>query len=120
MARENSLKCFIGGAWIAPEHDRLVDVINPATEAVIGQVALASAGDVDKAVAAARSAFGTYSATSREERMALLERIAAVYKRRFAEMGQTISGEMGAPISFATRFQAGAGMGPGRVRTPSC
>jgi aldehyde dehydrogenase (NAD+) len=70
---------------------------------------------VDRAVAAARAAFAAFSGTSVADRMALLGRIGDVYKRRFAEMGQTISAEMGAPISFATRFQAGAGMGHFRV-----
>jgi aldehyde dehydrogenase (NAD+) len=81
----------------------------------MGNVALGSAADVDKAVSAARAAFDAFSQTSVDERMALLGRIADVYKRRFTEMGQTISAEMGAPISFATRFQAGAGMGHFRV-----
>ncbi len=115
MPRDNALKVFIDGSWTEPTGGRRIDVINPATEAAIGQVALASAADVDRAVAAARRAFDTFSVTSREERMALLEKIAAVYKRRFTEMGQTISEEMGAPVSFATRFQAGAGMGHFRV-----
>ena len=115
MARENALKCFIDGAWVAGTAPRPIDVINPATGAAIGQVALGSAADVDRAVAAARKAFQTFSQTSREERLALLERVGAVYKRRFTEMGQTISEEMGAPIAFATRFQAGAGMGHFKV-----
>ncbi len=115
MARTNAQKHFIAGAWVAPVEARLLDVINPASEAVIGQVALGSPADVDKAVATARQAFDAFSQTSSAERMALLERIGAVFKRRFAEMGQTISEEMGAPISFATRFQAGAGMGHFRV-----
>ena len=93
---------FIDGAWIKPQSPRLLDVMSPATGEPIGQVALGSAADVDAAVAAARRAFDTFSETSREDRMALLDRIAAVYKRRFTEMGQTISAEMGAPIAFAT------------------
>lgn len=115
MTRDKALKSFIDGVWVEPAAGRRLDVINPANETVIGQVALAGAVEVDKAVAAARRAFEGYSQTSREERMALLEKIAAVYKRRFTEMGQTISEEMGAPVSFATRFQAGAGMGHFRV-----
>ena len=115
MARENALKCFVDGAWISPVQARWIDVVNPATGSAIGQVGLGSAADVDKAVAAARATFERFSVTSRDERMALLERVAAIYKRRFAEMGQTISEEMGAPITFATRFQAGAGMGHFKV-----
>ncbi len=115
MSRTEALTTYIDGMWSEPAGARLLDVINPATEGVIGRVALAGPADVDTAVAAARRAFESFSQTSREERMSLLERVAAVYKRRFAEMGQTISEEMGAPISFATRFQAGAGMGHFRV-----
>lgn len=102
---------YIGGEWVAPEGFRTLDVINPATEEPIGQVALGGAEDADKAVAAAREAFESYSQTPVEDRIALIERIVTVYKSRFTEMGQIISAEMGAPLAFATRFQAGAGMG---------
>ena len=115
MGPENTQRFYIDGAWVAPTTPRLIDVIDPSTEQALGQVALGGPEDVDAAVAAARRAFDTYSQTSREARMALLDRIAAVYKRRFTEMGETISREMGAPIGFATRFQAGAGMGHFRV-----
>jgi len=111
MSRKHSNAFYIDGAWIAPVEARSIPVINPATEEAIGSVSLGSPADVDKAVRAARGAFPAFAATSREERMALLEKIAAIYKRRFSEMGETISQEMGAPLSFATRFQAGAGMG---------
>jgi len=115
MAELDATKFYIDGTWVAPAEPRLADLISPAAETVRGQVALGSARDVDKAVAAARRAFDGFAQTSREERLQLLERIAAIYKRRFTEMGQTMSAEMGAPISFATRFQAGAGMGHFRV-----
>jgi aldehyde dehydrogenase (NAD+) len=115
MSHKHATEFFIDGAWVAPHTLRTIAVIDPASEAPLGEVALGSATDVDKAVAAARAAFDSFSQSSVDERMALLGRIADVYKRRFAEMGQTISAEMGAPISFATRFQAGAGMGHFRV-----
>jgi len=115
MNTDKGQNFFIDGAWVAPASARTIDVIDPGSEKSIGRVALGAAEDVDRAVAAARRAFSTYSATSREDRIALLGRIADIYKRRFTEMGETISREMGAPISFATRFQAGAGMGHFRV-----
>ncbi len=115
MTSKHATQFFIDGAWVTPVSPRTLAVIDPATEAPIGEVSLGAAADVDKAVAAARRAFETFSQTTPDERMALLGRIADVYKRRFNEMGQTISAEMGAPISFATRFQAGAGMGHFRV-----
>jgi aldehyde dehydrogenase (NAD+) len=111
MSKTYALKFYIDGQWVDPTTKRTVPVINPATEAAIADVAMGSAADVDRAVAAARSAFVTYARFSREDRMALLEKILAIYKRRFAEMGAAISEEMGAPIAFASRFQAGAGMG---------
>ncbi len=102
---------FIDGEWVASGATRHLDVVNPADESVICKVALGSAGDLDRAVKAARAAFPAYAATSVAERQALLNKIVEVYKSRFGEMGETISTEMGAPISFASRFQAGAGMG---------
>lgn len=111
MVPANALKFYIDGAWVDPAELKTVDVINPATEDVIGQVAMGSSADVDRAVAAARAAFPAFAATSREDRMALLERILVAYKKRFNDLGATISAEMGAPLVFATRMQAGAGMG---------
>jgi aldehyde dehydrogenase (NAD+) len=86
-------------------------VVNPATEEVLYEIALGSQEDVDKAVAAARRAFDTYSVTTREQRIELLGKIIEVYKRRMKDIGAAISDEMGAPLSFAERFQAGAGLG---------
>ncbi len=111
MASPNTLKFYIDGAWVDPIEKRTMPVINPATEAVTGEVAMGSARDVDKAVAAARAAFATFGVTTREQRLALLEKISGIYKRRLGEMGAAISQDMGAPITFATRFQAGAGFG---------
>jgi aldehyde dehydrogenase (NAD+) len=102
---------FIGGDWIDATGRKTLDVINPATEQAICQVALCTPEDLDKAVTAARQAFQSYSETSVAARQELLGEIVNVYKKRFIDMGATISMEMGAPISFASRFQAGAGMG---------
>jgi aldehyde dehydrogenase (NAD+) len=103
-------KLLINGEWIAT-HGRTLDIVNPATEAVIGQVALGTAEDVDKAVKAARRAFEAYSQTKLEERAALLERIVGVYQKRLPELGKAISDEMGAPLGFAIQVQAGVGLG---------
>ena len=75
-------KFYIGGAWVAPVEAKSLPVVNPATEEQMYEIALGSAEDVDKAVAAARAAFAGYAATSREERLALLSAILAVYRRR--------------------------------------
>jgi hypothetical protein len=75
------------------------------------EVALGSKADVDKAVAAAKRAFETYSQTSREERVALLTRVMEVYKTRMKDIGAAVSDEMGAPLPMAEKLQAGAGLG---------
>ena len=111
MITDRASQFFINGEWVDASDRGTLDVINPATEAAVCQVSLGNEADVDKAVAAARAAFPSYSQTTREQRIELLNNVVNCYKKRFAEMGQTISMEMGAPISFATRFQAGAGMG---------
>ena len=110
-ASPHALQFYVDGAWVAPAETITQAVINPATETKIGDVAMGSAKDVDRAVAAARAAFATYSTTTREERMALLAKILDAYKKRMNDIGAAISSEMGAPLGFATRFQAGAGFG---------
>ncbi len=105
------LKFYIDGAWVSPAHGKTIPVVNPATEEAMYDVALGSAADVDKAVAAAQAAFESYAVTSREERIALLQRIVEVYTGRMKDIGAAISDEMGAPLAFAERVQAGAGLG---------
>ena len=104
------LKFYIDGQWVDPVTPKTRPVINPANEQAMYEIALGSAADVDKAVAAARTAFETFSLTSCAERVALLTRIAEVYKTRSKEMGAAISDEMGAPLGFAEKFQVGAGL----------
>jgi aldehyde dehydrogenase (NAD+) len=104
------LQFYIDGRWVAPVTPKTLDVIDPATEQPIGRISLGSAADVDRAVTAARAAFETYSRTSREERLALLQRIIAAYQARLEDMAQIISLEMGAPLSLAKAAQAPAGL----------
>jgi aldehyde dehydrogenase (NAD+) len=105
------LKFYIGGAWVDPVAPKTLDVINPATEGVAGRISLGGAADVDKAVAAAKAAFPAFSRTSREERMELLERIIAEYQKRYADMAEAITEEMGAPGWLSQRAQAAMGIG---------
>jgi|TARA_Y100001935_G_scaffold187771_1_gene156182 aldehyde dehydrogenase (NAD+) len=102
----NNLKFYIDGEWVDPDKESKLDVINPADESVIGQISMGGASDVDKAVAAARRAFNTFSQTSREERVALLEAIQEGYKARYNDMVETISKEMGAPMWLCKAAQA--------------
>jgi aldehyde dehydrogenase (NAD+) len=105
------LKFYIDGRWVDPVEPKEFTVINPATEAPAGVISMGSAKDVDRAVTAARRAFESFARTSREERRALLEKILAVYKKRFADIAAAIRDEMGAPITLAKGSQAGIGTG---------
>jgi aldehyde dehydrogenase (NAD+) len=102
---------YIDGKWVAPAVPKEFKVINPATEDVAGVISMGSAKDVDLAVAAARRAFESYSQTTRAERRELLERILAGYTKRYAEIGDAIRDEMGAPTKLAQGSQAGIGVG---------
>lgn len=107
------LKFYIDGQWVAPldtDKPKALDVINPATEKAAGRIAMGSAADVDRAVRAARKAFAGYSQTSVDERVALLERIVAEYKKRYADMAAAITEEMGAPAALAKDAQAAMGL----------
>ncbi|MFA1546087.1 aldehyde dehydrogenase family protein [Actinomadura chokoriensis] len=102
---------YIGGQWVAPRTDRTAEVIDPATEEPIASIAMGGADDVDAAVAAAKDAFESYSLTSKQERLDLLDSIIAVYSRRMEELADIISREMGAPLSLSRAAQAVAGLG---------
>ncbi len=106
----NTTRFYIDGAWADPVEPRLLDVINPATEDVVAQISLGGQADVDRAVSAAKAAFPAYSQTTREARLALLEKIAAVYERRVPELAATVTREMGAPATLAKRAQAVMGL----------
>ncbi|MEQ8285913.1 aldehyde dehydrogenase family protein [Thalassospira sp.] len=107
---ENAGKFYINGKWIDPISSQRMDVINPATEEVITQITLASEEDVDLAVAAAKRAFETYSQTTIDDRLGMLERLLVIYKRRYEEVAQTITAELGAPITMSREQQADAGV----------
>jgi aldehyde dehydrogenase (NAD+) len=104
-------KFYIDGQWVDPIESQTFEVINPATEAPAGVISMGSAADVDRAVAAARRAFESYSQTTREERRGLLETILQVYKKRYADVANAIRDEMGAPAKLASGGQAGIGVG---------
>ncbi len=101
---------YIGGQWVDPATSKTLDVTDPATEAVVGRINVGSAADVDKAVAAATKAFETWSLTSREERLAVLERIVAEFQNRVNDLADAITEEMGAPKWLAEGVQAPIGI----------
>ena len=109
------LKSYIAGQWVAPLSSKAtLDAINPATEEVCATIALCGPDDVDQAVAAARAAFDGYASTSLEERIALTEKLIAVFERRYDEMVAAISTEMGAPYDLS--FNSQAECGPGHLK----
>ena len=105
----NKLQFYIDGKWVDPAQPKQLDVVNPATEEVYGRISLGSAADVDAAVSAANRAFESYSQTTREERIALLQSILEVYEKRSDDVAAAIMDEMGAPWGLAKDAQAGSG-----------
>lgn len=101
---------YIDGKWVDPFEVRDLTVANPANEEPVAVISLGSGAEVNRAVAAAKKAFESYSETTVADRLALLQRIIEVYKAKSEEMAQTISLEMGAPISLARKAQAPAGL----------
>ncbi len=102
---------YIDGAWVSPADRREHLVINPATEEPSGRILLGTAEDADLAIRAARAAFDGFSETTREQRIALLQRVIGVFKRRIDDVARAISSEMGAPKRFALDSQAESGLG---------
>jgi aldehyde dehydrogenase (NAD+) len=103
------LQFYINGEWVNPTGSETLDVINPATEEPCGKIAMGNATDVDKAVKAARAAFGSYSRTTKKERAELLQSILESYQKRSDDIADVISTEMGAPIWLAKAAQAAMG-----------
>jgi len=104
-------KFYINGEWVDPTHSNDLDVENPASEEMIATISLGGQTDVNLAVAAAKRAFASYSQTSVDERIALMEKLLQLYMERYDEISVAISVEMGAPISFATAAHADTGRG---------
>ncbi len=106
---QEHLKFYINGEWVDPVTPATLDVINPATEEAFAKISMGSAADVDKAVAAASAAFESYSRATVAERVELLGAILGEYTKRYDEIAQAISTEMGAPIWLSKAAQAATG-----------
>jgi aldehyde dehydrogenase (NAD+) len=112
---EGPLKSYINGEWGSPATSTAtIDAINPATEDVCATVALCGPDDVEHAVLAARAAFDGYAALSLDARIVLVEKLIAIFERRYDEMVTAISTEMGAPYDLS--YDAQAESGPGHLR----
>ena len=106
------LKSYIDGSWALPRTSKeIIDVINPATEQVVAQVAMGGADDVVAAVSAVRRAFDTWGFSPLDERIGLVCKLIATFERRYAEMVTAISTEMGAPYDLSHASQAACGPG---------
>ncbi len=106
---QEHLKFYIDGEWVDPATPATLDVINPTTEAPFATISMGSAADVEKAVAAAKTAFDSFSKTTVQERMELLGAILGEYTKRYDEIAAAISTEMGAPIWLSKAAQAATG-----------
>ena len=104
-----ALRHYVGGEWVEPASGQTIEVVNPATEEVFGRTAAGTQVDVDRAVGAAVSAFEAYSQSHEDERAELIERVIDGYEARLDEIAETISAEMGAPISLARTAQVPMG-----------
>jgi aldehyde dehydrogenase (NAD+) len=108
---DSYLKHYIDGKWVDSIGGKRHEVISPSTEEACTEITLGTAADVDAAVAAAKKAFKSWSQSTREERLALMGRILEEYKKRIPDLAKSMANEMGAPVSFASTAQVGAGMG---------
>ena len=100
---------YINGKWVKPLKPKDFEVINPSNEEPFAVISLGSKDDTDAAVNAAKKAFLKWKETSKEERIKLLEKLLSIYKKRFNEMAEAISMEMGAPMDWATDVQTASG-----------
>ena len=107
----NLKKFYINGEWVTPNSKIEFPVLNPANNSQVGTIILGNQVDVDNAVAAAKKAFKTYSKTTKEDRLKLLNNLLKITKKRFEELAQAITTEMGAPITMSREAQADAGVG---------
>ena len=109
------LKFYIDGQFVDPVEvktaPKTAEVINPATEQVSGVISVGSVADIDRAVAAARRAFASWSQVSVADRLDLLRAIQAEYAKRSRELGEAVTEEMGAPLSLGCGFHTGLGAG---------
>ena len=102
-------KFYINGEWIEPSKKNDFEVINPSNEETFAVISLGTKADVDLAVKVSKEAFESWKETTKEERIKLLENLLSVYKKRFSEMTEAISKEMGAPMDWSSNVQNASG-----------
>ena len=102
-------KFYINGEWVNPTISNDLEVINPSNEEVCAVISLGDNADTNAAVLAAKNAFISWSKTSKQERIILLQKLYEIYKSKWNEMSEAISMEMGAPIDWSTEQQSATG-----------
>ncbi|TMW71301.1 aldehyde dehydrogenase family protein [Alteribacter natronophilus] len=107
----NQTKHFINGEWTDSTGSETIDVINPATEEVMGTISSGTEEDLDKAVKAARAAFPSFSRSTKEERIQWLKNIAEGYEARKDELIEVMTDELGSPLSVSEEVHFAAGLG---------
>jgi aldehyde dehydrogenase (NAD+) len=103
-------KLFIGGEWVDPAGSDVIEVISPHTEEIVGRVPEGTTADIDRAVAAARTAFdeGEWPRLAPAERIAAVQRFSDIYAAKMMDLAQVITTEMGSPITFSQLAQTPA------------
>ena len=107
MSEQRAAQHWIDGAEVAGDGSKRIEVVNPATTAVIANVPAGTAADVDRAVAAAQRALPGWSTVSVSERAAAVARIADGMKAAIDDIAATVTSEMGSPTTYAKVVQAG-------------
>tara|TARA_B100000131_G_scaffold188680_1_gene181612 strand:- start:2071 stop:3504 length:1434 start_codon:yes stop_codon:yes gene_type:complete len=102
-------KFYINGSWVEPKNQNEIQVINPASEKSCAVISLGGKEDIHDAVTAAKEAFKSWGFTSKEERIAHLEKLYELYKKRWNDIAEAITLEMGAPKDFSSKLQTGTG-----------
>ena len=100
---------YINGKWVNPINQKELQVIDPSTEKSCATISLGGKEDVNAAVIAAKKAFETWGFTSKEDRIKLLEKLYEIYKKRWNDISDAITLEMGAPKDFSSKLQTGTG-----------
>jgi aldehyde dehydrogenase (NAD+) len=107
---QNNQKFYINGQWCSPISSQVLDVINPANEEIVSQITLGNEQDLNNAVEAAKNSFDSWSVSSVDERLKLLNKLRDIYQKRFDEMTIAITTEMGCPKDFSSNAQTQSGL----------
>ena len=106
---KNKKNFYIDGKWVTPNSKEEIKVIDPATEEDCAVITLGNKEDIDYAVSSAKKAYNSWAFSKKDERIKLLEKLYENYKKRWADIADAITIEMGAPKDFASKLQAGTG-----------